>query len=132
MRDFSGSARLTDQLSAVVPGGAHTYAKGADQYPEGMAPVIAWGQGAHVWDVDGNYYIEYGSGLRSVALGHAHPRVNEAVRRAIDLGTNFARPAAIELEAAETLLGLLPRADMVKFAKNGSDVTAALSVWPAR
>jgi glutamate-1-semialdehyde 2,1-aminomutase len=124
-RDFSGSVRLTRRLRHVVPGGAHTYAKGDDQYPEGMAPVIARGRGAHVWDVDGNRYVEYGSGLRSVALGHAHPRVTAAARAALDLGTNFARPAAIELEAAERFLALLPRADMVKFAKNGSDATTA-------
>jgi glutamate-1-semialdehyde 2,1-aminomutase len=123
--DYSESVRLNERLSRVVPGGAHTYAKASDQFPEGMAPVIARGRGAHVWDVDGNRYVEYGSGLRSVALGHAHPRVNAAVARALDLGTNFTRPAAIELDAAQALLSVLPRADMVKFAKNGSDATTA-------
>ncbi len=124
-RSYAESVRLTDRLSRVIPGGAHTYAKGADQYPEGMAPVIVRGSGAHVWDVDGNLYVEYGSGLRSVALGHAHPRVTAAVARTVQQGTNFTRPAAIEVEAAETLLSLLPHAEMVKFAKNGSDATTA-------
>ena len=124
-RDFSGSSRLAEQLETLVPGGAHTYAKGADQYPVGMAPVLARGKGGHVWDVDGNEFIEYGSGLRSVALGHAHPRVNAAVAAAIELGTNFTRPASIELDAARALLSVLPGADMVKFAKNGSDATTA-------
>jgi glutamate-1-semialdehyde 2,1-aminomutase len=124
-RAFVESTRLNERLCQVVPGGAHTYAKAADQYPEGMAPVIAKGRGAHVWDVDGNEYVEFGSGLRSVALGHAHPRVTAAATRALQLGSNFTRPAAIELEAAEALLALLPRADMVKFAKNGSDATSA-------
>ncbi|MGP3769456.1 glutamate-1-semialdehyde 2,1-aminomutase [Streptomyces sp. SDT5-1] len=109
----------------MIPGGAHTYAKGDDQYPEHLAPVISHGRGAHVWDVDGNRYIEYGSGLRSVSLGHAHPRVNEAVRREIDRGSNFVRPAMIEVDAAERFLATVPTADMVKFAKNGSDVTTA-------
>src|SRR5437870_2893240 len=120
---FTGSLRANERLRAVIPGGAHTYAKGLDQYPEGMAPVIARGKGAHVWDVDGNRYIEYGSGLRSVSLGHAHPRVNAAAAAAMELGTNFARPSLIEAEAAEKLLSILPRAEMVKFAKNGSDAT---------
>jgi glutamate-1-semialdehyde 2,1-aminomutase len=124
-RDFSGSVRANERLRAVIPGGAHTYAKGTDQYPEGMAPVIARGRGAHVWDVDGNRYVEYGSGLRSVSLGHAHPRVNAAAAAAMELGTNFARPSLIEAEAAEKLLSILPRAQMVKFAKNGSDATTA-------
>jgi glutamate-1-semialdehyde 2,1-aminomutase len=124
-RDFSGSNRYAQRLSEVIPGGAHTYAKGADQYPEGMAPVIVRGKGAQVWDLDGNRYIEYGSGLRSVALGHVHPGVTASVRQALEGGTNFVRPAAIELEAAESLLSVVPNADMVKFAKNGSDATTA-------
>ncbi|QJY50650.1 glutamate-1-semialdehyde 2,1-aminomutase [Pseudonocardia broussonetiae] len=109
----------------MVPGGSHTYAKGDDQYPEDMAPVISHGRGAHVWDVDGNAYIEYGSGLRSVGLGHAHPRVVEAVRREVGRGTNFVRPSAIEAEAAQEFLETVPTAEMVKFAKNGSDATTA-------
>ena len=56
------SRRLAARLADLVPGGAHTYAKGEDQYPEALAPVIARGLGAHVWDVDGNEYIEYGVG----------------------------------------------------------------------
>jgi glutamate-1-semialdehyde 2,1-aminomutase len=90
-----------------------------------MAPVISHGRGAHVWDVDGNEYVEYGSGLRSVSLGHAHPRVLEAVRRELDRGSNFVRPSILEIEAAERFLASVPTAEMVKFAKNGSDVTTA-------
>ncbi|WP_033349392.1 glutamate-1-semialdehyde 2,1-aminomutase [Kitasatospora aureofaciens] len=114
-----------ERLHALVPGGAHTYAKGDDQYPDGLAPVISHGRGAHVWDVDGNRYVEYGSGLRSVSLGHAHPRVLEAVRRELDRGSNFVRPSVVEVEAAEHFLATVPTAEMVKFAKNGSDVTTA-------
>ncbi|CAM5395837.1 glutamate-1-semialdehyde 2,1-aminomutase [Streptomyces spiroverticillatus] len=119
------SRAANERLHALIPGGAHTYAKGDDQYPEDLAPVISHGRGAHVWDVDGNRYIEYGSGLRSVSLGHAHPCVNEAVRREIERGSNFARPSIIEAEAAERFLATVPTAEMVKFAKNGSDVTTA-------
>ncbi|MFD9791140.1 glutamate-1-semialdehyde 2,1-aminomutase [Streptomyces sp. NPDC059070] len=119
------SRRANERLHAMIPGGAHTYAKGDDQYPEGLAPVISHGRGAHVWDVDGNRYIEYGSGLRSVSLGHAHPRVVEAVRRELDRGSNFARPSIVEVEAAERFLATVPTAEMVKFAKNGSDATTA-------
>ncbi|MEH0518864.1 glutamate-1-semialdehyde 2,1-aminomutase [Streptomyces stelliscabiei] len=119
------SRAANERLHALVPGGAHTYAKGDDQYPEHLAPVISHGSGAHVWDVDGNRYIEYGSGLRSVSLGHAHPRVTEAVRRELDRGSNFVRPSVVEVEAAERFLATVPTADMVKFAKNGSDATTA-------
>ncbi|GAA1181044.1 glutamate-1-semialdehyde 2,1-aminomutase [Streptomyces hebeiensis] len=119
------SRAANERLHAVIPGGAHTYAKGDDQYPEDLAPVISHGRGAHVWDVDGNRYIEYGSGLRSVSLGHAHPRVIEAVRRELDRGGNFVRPSIVEAEAAERFLATVPTAEMVKFAKNGSDATTA-------
>lgn len=119
------SRQANERLHALIPGGAHTYAKGDDQYPEDLAPVISHGRGAHVWDVDGNAYVEYGSGLRSVSLGHAHPRVIEAVRREIDRGSNFVRPSIVEVEAAERFLATVPTAEMVKFAKNGSDATTA-------
>ncbi|WIV58850.1 glutamate-1-semialdehyde 2,1-aminomutase [Amycolatopsis nalaikhensis] len=119
------STTANERLHRVIPGGAHTYAKGSDQYPAGMAPVISHGRGGHVWDVDGNDYIEYGSGLRAVSLGHAHPRVLDAVRGELEKGSNFIRPSIIEAEAAERFLENVPTADMVKFTKNGSDATTA-------
>jgi glutamate-1-semialdehyde 2,1-aminomutase len=124
-RTFTASTAAQQRLHELVPGGAHTYARGADQYPEDMAPVIARGVGAHVQDVDGNWYVEYGMGLRSVTLGHAHPPVVEAVTEAARAGVSFSRPSVYELRAAERFLEQVPGADMVKFAKNGSDATTA-------
>jgi glutamate-1-semialdehyde 2,1-aminomutase len=109
----------------LIPGGAHTYAKGDDQYPQDLCPVIARGQGANVWDLEGNRYVEFGAGCRSITLGHAYRPVCEAAYRAMLGGTNFARPAKIEADAAEAFLSCVPGADMVKFAKNGSDCTTA-------
>ena len=125
MKSFAKSLALRERFNAVIPGGAHTYAKGDDQFPEYAAPYVSHGKGCRVWDLDGNEYIEYGMGLRSVGLGHAYPEVTEAITRQLKLGTNFCRPALIELECAEQFLSLVPGADMVKFAKNGSDVTTA-------
>ncbi len=128
------SARLTASARAealrrraheLIPGGAHTYAKGDDQYPEGAPAFLVRGRGCRVWDVDGREFIEYGMGLRSVTLGHAHPAVVEAAAAAMRLGTNFTRPSPIEVECAERLLGLIPGAQMAKFCKNGSDATTA-------
>ncbi|WP_327633746.1 glutamate-1-semialdehyde 2,1-aminomutase [Kribbella sp. NBC_00482] len=124
-KSFEKSVEANKRLHDLIPGGAHTYAKGEDQYPFEMAPVIERGVGAHVWDVDGHEYIEYGSGLRAVSLGHAHPRVVEAVQRELGRGSNFVRPSIVELETAERFLATVPTADMVKFAKNGSDATTA-------
>ena len=115
------SLALNARARRVIPGASHTYAKGDDQFPEGMPVVIARGQGCHLWDVDGNEYIEFGMGLRSVVLGHAFAPVVEATRAALELGTNFSRPAAIEVECAELLQQLIGSAEMVKFCKNGSD-----------
>lgn len=108
-----------------MPGGSHTYAKGADQFPEQCPAIIERGEGCRVWDVDGNEFIEFGSGLRSVILGHGYPSVVEAACRQARMGNNFVRPAAIECEVAEHFLGLIRNAEMVKFAKNGSDATTA-------
>jgi glutamate-1-semialdehyde 2,1-aminomutase len=122
---FNESANVRKRAHAVIPGGAHTYAKGDDQYPEAAPGFIARGVGCHVWDVDGNEFIEYGSGLRSVTLGHAFTPVIKAVGDALQYGTNFVRPGPLEVEMAERFLSHLPAADMVKFAKNGSDCTTA-------
>jgi glutamate-1-semialdehyde 2,1-aminomutase len=121
---YAKSKQLQAVAHQLIPGGAHTYAKGDDQYPELAPGFIDYGRGCHVWDVDGNEYIEYGMGLRSVTLGHAYNPVVEAAYREMQRGSNFTRPAAIEVEAAEMLLALTS-GEMVKFAKNGSDVTTA-------
>ncbi len=119
--NFNKAKELQKQFNKVIPGGCHTYAKGDDQYPEFMPPYIVKGKGCRVWDVDGNEYIEYGMGLRSITLGHAfHPVVNAAYEQMLK-GTNFNRPATIELEYAEEFLDLFKGAEMVKFGKNGSD-----------
>jgi len=114
-----------ERAHRLIPGGCHTYAKGDDQYPEDAPDVIVRGKGCRVWDRQGREYIEYGMGLRAVTLGHAFDPVNEAVAEQLKLGLNFNRPAWLEVEVAEALLSVLPRADQVKFAKDGSTVLTA-------
>lgn len=116
---------MRTRAHSLIPGGAHTYAKGDDQYPLLAPGFLKRGEGCHVWDVDGNEFIEYGMGLRAVTLGHAYRPVVEAAHRQMLLGENYTRPAAVELDCAEEFLGLIDGADMVKFAKNGSDATSA-------
>jgi len=123
--DFTRSRQLQERSHAIIPGGAHTYAKGDDQYPREAPGFLVRGCGSHVWDVDGNEFIEYGMGLRSVTLGHGYPPVVEAACREMRNGVNFTRPAPIEVECAEQLASMVPSAGMIKFAKNGSDVTTA-------
>jgi glutamate-1-semialdehyde 2,1-aminomutase len=122
---FEKSSALAARLYELVPGGCHTYAKGPDQFPELAPGVLTRGKGCRVWDADGNEFIEYGMGLRAVGLGHAFPAVVDAVAASLELGTNFTRPAAIELECAERFLEIIPTAAMVKFTKDGSTATTA-------
>ena len=121
---LEASQSYRERSHQLIPGGCHTYAKGEDQYPLLSPAFLDRGEGCHVWDVDGNEYIEYGMGCRAVTLGHAYMPVVEAAYREMRNGANFTRPARIEVECAETFLSLID-ADMVKFCKNGSDATTA-------
>jgi glutamate-1-semialdehyde 2,1-aminomutase len=117
---FDESRKLSERAETLIPGGGHTYAKGADQFPQQNPCIIERGQGCHSWDVDGNEFIEYGMGLRAVTLGHAFAPVVDAAAKALSMGTNFSRPARIEIECAEKFLSIVQWADMVKFCKDGS------------
>src|SRR5215472_17607084 len=123
--EFVKSGALRVKSHALIPGGSHTYAKGDDQFPVNSPGFVVRGEGCHIWDVDDNEFIEYGMGLRTVTLGHGYRPVVEAAYRAMQLGTNFGRPSALEVVCAERMVELFDAAEMVKFAKNGSDVTSA-------
>jgi glutamate-1-semialdehyde 2,1-aminomutase len=122
---FARSERLRERAHRLIPGGAHTYAKGDDQYPVLAPGYIERGKGCRVWDVDGNEFIEYGMGNRTVGLGHGFPPVVDAAMAALMDGCNFVRPARIEADCAETFLRIIHGAEMVKFCKDGSDATSA-------
>jgi glutamate-1-semialdehyde 2,1-aminomutase len=111
---------LNERAHQIIPGGAHTYAKGDDQFPVSAPPFIARGQGCRAWDLAGREFIEYGMGLRAVTLGHAFEPVVQAAMQALQQGSNFTRPSLLELECAEQLQSMIPGADMVKFCKDGS------------
>ena len=118
-------ASYLERLQKVIPGGAHTYSKGADQYPENAPVILSHGKGAYVFDQDGNRFLDYGMGLKSVILGYDYDPVSLAAIAAIQQGNNLSKPSLVELNAAEKFISLLPSAEMVKFAKNGSNVTTA-------
>lgn len=123
--NFGRSKEISARLHELIPGGAHTYSKGDDQFPELAPAAIEYGKGAHVWDVDGNEYLDCSMGLTSVSLGHAYGPVLARVRKELEKGVNFQRPSVLELTTAEKFLSLLPQHHMVKFAKNGSTATTA-------
>ena len=114
----------SSRLNNLIPGGCHTYSRGDDQFPANAPQILTRGKGAHVWCPE-RKYLDYGMGLRAITLGYADERVNSAAIEQINNGNNLTRASAIELAAAETMLDLIPGAEMVKFAKNGSNVTTA-------
>lgn len=123
--NFENSNKLRAKAASLIPGGAHTYSKGDDQFPQLSPHSIVKGKGARIWDVDGNEFVDWGMGLTSVLLGHAYEPILEVVKKELDNGCNFIRPSFIEAEVAELLQDQIPSAEMVKFAKNGSNATTS-------
>lgn len=124
-KKLTDNQSLKQRLHRVIPGGAHTYSRGDDQFPQNAPALLERGKGAYVWDTDGNKYLDYGMALRSVTLGYADERVNAAALAEMEKGVGLTRASMTELLAAERICEMVPCADMVKFAKNGSNVTTA-------
>ena len=121
--------KITNRLLKVIPGGSHTYSRGADTFPENAPPILDRGKGTYIFDHNNKKYLDYGMGLRSVNIGYAEDSINNAAINAIKKGNNLTRPSIIELKAAEFFVSLIDEADMVKFTKNGSTaVTAAVKL----
>ena len=123
--NFKKSDEMIARAQEIIPAGCHTYSKGPDQSPLLGPKVMSHGKGSHVWDVDGNEYVDWAMGLTAVSLGHAFEPILAPVRSELEKGVNFQCPSYIESELAELFLDCVPTADMVKFAKNGSTVTTA-------
>jgi glutamate-1-semialdehyde 2,1-aminomutase len=118
-----------DRLLKVIPGGAHTYSRGYDQYPANAPQILVRGKGAYVFDPDDRKYLDYGMALRAVNVGYAEDEIDAAAIEQLRRGNNLTRPSMIELEAAEYLVDLIDSVDMVKFTKNGStSVSAAVKL----
>jgi len=118
---------FNERAARVIPGGAHTYSKGRDQFPANAPQAFVRGRGARVWDLDGREFVDWGMGINNVLIGHAEDSIDRAACDALRNGQNFSRPSIREVEAAEQLTQLIDGVEMVKFAKNGSDAnTAAL------
>ena len=114
-----------NRLKKVIPGGAHTYSRGSDQFPSNAPEILEKGKGAYIWDANGNKYLDYGMALRAVTVGYAYDPIVKAAMEQASYGNNLTRPSVVELKAAELFCETITSADMVKFAKNGSNVTTA-------
>lgn len=119
------STSFQERLLQVIPGGAHTYSRGFDQYPENAPQIMMRGKGAYTFDPSGQAFLDYGMALRAVNIGYAEDEIDLAAFAQIQNGNNLTRASMIELEAAERLVDLIDGIDMVKFTKNGSTAVSA-------
>lgn len=122
---FPRSLALLERAKKVIPCATQTLSKGYTQWSPGAAPqFLESARGCEVTDVDGNVYIDYGMALGPYILGYADPDVDAAVARQLGKGVTFTLPHPLEVEAAELITEVVPCAEMVRFGKNGSDVTS--------
>jgi len=125
-RNFDKTTALYRRALATIPLASQTFSKSVMSTVEGAAPLfLDRGDGARVWDVDGNGYIDYVLGLLPVVLGYRDPDVDAAIRGQLEKGISFSLATPLEAELAERLVELIPCAEMVRFGKNGSDATTA-------
>src|SRR3990167_4485282 len=125
-RSYSISQKLFERASKIIPFGAQTFSKSHLQFPSESSPLfLTHGDGAYAFDVDGNDYVDLVGALLPNVLGYRDPDVDAAIRRQLDSGISFSLATEMESQLAERLIEHIPCAEMVKFGKNGSDVTAA-------
>lgn len=122
--EFSDS--LYRRALPLIPGVTQTLAKGPGQYVRGVAPkYLSHGSGSHVWDVDGNEFLDFNMGIGPLSLGYCYPAVDDAIRRQLADGITFSLMHPLEVEVAELIHGVVPNAEMIRFSKTGADVTSA-------
>jgi len=121
---YRNSEEMLARALKVIPLGTQTFSKSRTQYPHGVSPFfMSKGQGSHLWDVDGNEYIDFISSLAAVTLGYRDPDVDAAVKAQLEDGVIFSLPSPLEIKVSEKIVEMVPCAEMVRFGKNGSDAT---------
>lgn len=120
----SNSLGYWERAMRVIPGGTQTLSKMYSRYPQGVAPAfISNADGAYVWDIDGNRYIDWSASLGPVTIGYGYPPRSFYFYCQCASSLPLAHP--IEVELAERLIAKIPCAEMVRFFKTGSDATSA-------
>ena len=117
------------RLNKAIPSGAHTYSRAHDQFSSNTPSIFLKGKGSYLYTKNGQKYLDYGMGLRSVGIGYSEPEIDIAAINGIKLGNNLTKASVLELEAAESFIKNFKNIDMVKFAKHGSTaVTGAIKL----
>ena len=126
MNNYTNSREWLQRAEKTIPLGSQTFSKSKMSLPLGAAPMfLDKGIGSQIWDIDGNQYTDFINGLLCISLGYQDTDVDDAIRTQLCKGISFSLPHKLEAEVAELLVKLIPCAEMVRFAKNGSDVTSA-------
>jgi glutamate-1-semialdehyde 2,1-aminomutase len=122
---YKQSEQYLARALKTIPLGSQTFSKSKTHFPFGVSPYfIEKGLGSHVWDLDGNEYVDFVNGLLAISLGYQDPDVDEAVRKQLQQGVTFSLPHRLEAELAELIVDMVPCAEMVRYGKNGSDATS--------
>jgi glutamate-1-semialdehyde 2,1-aminomutase len=116
------SEEMFQKAKRVIPGGVNSPVR-AFRSVGGTPRFIARGEGAYLWDVDGNKFLDYVLSWGPLILGHAHPDVLEAVGKAAHLGTSFGAPTESEIDLAELITESVPSVEMVRFVNSGTEAT---------
>lgn len=120
------SNELYNRAVGLIPSVTQTLAKGPTQWVNGVAPkYLVKGKGAHVWDADGNEYIDYMMGVGPLSLGYAYPKIDEAIKKQLEDGITFSMMHPLEVEVAELIREIIPNAEAVRYSKTGADATSA-------
>ena len=114
------SQELFNRAQQYIPGGVNSPVR-SFRAVQGTPPFIQRGRGSRVWDADGNEYIDYVCSWGPLMLGHAHPAVVEALKRAAENGTSFGAPTAVEVELAQTICEALASVDRVRLVSSGTE-----------
>ncbi len=123
---IDASDALYARAKDLIPAATQTLAKGPGQYVRGVAPkYLRRGKGCHVWDVDGNEFIDYQMGIGPLSLGYCYDRVDHAIQEQLADGITFSMMHPLEVEVAELIRLTVPTAEMVRYSKTGCDVTSA-------
>lgn len=125
-RSLDESNRWWEKTNRVIMDGTQLYSKGPKINVKGVSPIyLKRGKGCHVWDVDGNEYIDYGMAVGSMILGYCYPIVNEVIKKQLEDGTNFSLVHPLEVELANLLVEIIPSAEKMRFLNTGSEATTA-------
>jgi len=118
----SKSDELFRRAQQIIPGGVNSPVR-AFRSVGGNPPFIARGRGAHIFDVDGNEYIDYVGSWGPLLLGHRHPEIIAALTAALKLGTSFGAPTEAEVDLAEAIRDAVPSVEMVRLVNSGTEAT---------